>query len=112
MRRISEEGSDTFKCPTCGTKVLVNTGYCLKCKKKVKPPKGSEKPEKKDDKDEKKKDDKDEKKKEGMIAALKTGIKEEREVIGTFEILEDVKISQTNKNIILEKGDKIEVFRD
>jgi len=28
--------SDTFKCPDCGTKVLENTGYCLKCKKKVK----------------------------------------------------------------------------
>ena len=28
--------ASTFKCPTCGTKVLENTGYCLKCKKKVK----------------------------------------------------------------------------
>ena len=28
----------TFKCPTCGTKVLENTGYCVKCKKKVKKP--------------------------------------------------------------------------
>jgi DNA-directed RNA polymerase subunit RPC12/RpoP len=27
---------DTFKCPECGTKVLENTGYCVKCKKKVK----------------------------------------------------------------------------
>ena len=26
----------TFKCPDCGSKVLENTGYCLKCKKKVK----------------------------------------------------------------------------
>ncbi len=26
----------TFKCPECGTKVLENTGYCLKCKEKVK----------------------------------------------------------------------------
>jgi len=31
---LAENG--TFKCPTCGTKVLKNTGYCLKCKKKVK----------------------------------------------------------------------------
>lgn len=26
----------TFECPECGTKVLKNTGYCVKCKKKVK----------------------------------------------------------------------------
>jgi predicted RNA-binding Zn-ribbon protein involved in translation (DUF1610 family) len=26
----------TFECPKCGTKVLENTGYCLKCKEKVK----------------------------------------------------------------------------
>lgn len=26
----------TFKCPECGTKVLENTGYCVKCQKKVK----------------------------------------------------------------------------
>ena len=26
----------TFKCPECGSKVLENTGYCLKCKEKVK----------------------------------------------------------------------------
>lgn len=29
-------GADTFECPDCGTKVLENTGYCVKCKKKVK----------------------------------------------------------------------------
>jgi len=28
--------ADTFKCPHCGTKVLKQTGYCVKCKKKVK----------------------------------------------------------------------------
>ena len=28
--------ADTFKCPSCGTKVLEQTGYCVKCKKKVK----------------------------------------------------------------------------
>jgi predicted RNA-binding Zn-ribbon protein involved in translation (DUF1610 family) len=27
----------TFKCPKCGTKVLEQTAYCVKCKKKVKP---------------------------------------------------------------------------
>jgi predicted RNA-binding Zn-ribbon protein involved in translation (DUF1610 family) len=33
---VSEEKKEgTFKCPNCGTKVLRNTGYCLKCKKKV-----------------------------------------------------------------------------
>ena len=30
------EAAATFKCPECGSKVLENTGYCLKCKKKVK----------------------------------------------------------------------------
>ena len=33
-KKISQN-TDTFPCPTCGTKVLENTGYCLKCKKKV-----------------------------------------------------------------------------
>jgi predicted RNA-binding Zn-ribbon protein involved in translation (DUF1610 family) len=28
--------AETFKCPECGTKVLKQTGYCVKCKKKVK----------------------------------------------------------------------------
>jgi thioredoxin-like negative regulator of GroEL len=28
--------ADTFPCPDCGTKVLEKTGYCVKCKKKVK----------------------------------------------------------------------------
>ena len=28
--------ADTFKCPNCGSKVLEQTGYCVKCKKKVK----------------------------------------------------------------------------
>ena len=34
----AEEAADTstFKCPICGTKVLNATGYCVKCKKKVK----------------------------------------------------------------------------
>jgi DNA-directed RNA polymerase subunit RPC12/RpoP len=31
----------TFKCPECGTKVLEQTKYCVKCKKKVEPKKGS-----------------------------------------------------------------------
>jgi hypothetical protein len=33
--------SKTFKCPTCGTKVLEQTSYCVKCKKKVKEGKGN-----------------------------------------------------------------------
>lgn len=33
---IRMAGSKTFKCPDCGTKVLEATGYCVKCKKKVK----------------------------------------------------------------------------
>ena len=30
-----KKAADTFECPDCGTKVLENTGYCVKCKKKV-----------------------------------------------------------------------------
>lgn len=33
---LVREAADTFKCPECGTKVLEQTGYCVKCKKKVK----------------------------------------------------------------------------
>jgi hypothetical protein len=33
----SVEAAKTFKCPKCGTKVLEATGYCIKCKAKVKP---------------------------------------------------------------------------
>jgi hypothetical protein len=36
----SKEATETFECPKCGTKVLKKTGYCVKCKAKVKP-KGS-----------------------------------------------------------------------
>lgn len=32
-----EKKTGTFKCPGCGSKVLLNTGYCVKCKKKVQP---------------------------------------------------------------------------
>ena len=36
--KIAKEliAADTYKCPECGTKVLEQTGYCVKCKKKVK----------------------------------------------------------------------------
>lgn len=33
---LLKEAGDTFKCPECDTKVLEQTGYCVKCKKKVK----------------------------------------------------------------------------
>lgn len=33
---LVKESAKTFKCPQCGTKVLEQTGYCVKCKKKVK----------------------------------------------------------------------------
>ena len=33
--------ADTFPCPTCGTKVLSKTKFCVKCKKKVEPKGGS-----------------------------------------------------------------------
>ena len=36
MNRIAADNTETFKCPNCGTKVLKNTGYCVKCKEKVK----------------------------------------------------------------------------
>ena len=32
-----EAKASTFPCPKCGTKVLEQTSYCVKCKKKVKP---------------------------------------------------------------------------
>jgi DNA-directed RNA polymerase subunit RPC12/RpoP len=32
---VEDKKSGTFKCPHCGGKVLKNTGYCVKCKKKV-----------------------------------------------------------------------------
>ena len=41
----------TFKCPDCGAKVLENTGYCLSCKKKVKPSGGGDKAPAKEDKE-------------------------------------------------------------
>jgi predicted RNA-binding Zn-ribbon protein involved in translation (DUF1610 family) len=37
VQAIAEaDDTSTFKCPECGTKVLSNTGFCVKCKKKVK----------------------------------------------------------------------------
>ena len=44
----------TFPCPTCGTKVLEAAGFCVKCKKKVKPGKkaADEEPAKEEPKDE------------------------------------------------------------
>ena len=33
---VSEADKGTFKCPECGTKVLKQTSYCVKCQKKVK----------------------------------------------------------------------------
>jgi DNA-directed RNA polymerase subunit RPC12/RpoP len=48
--------ADMIKCPDCGSKVLKATGYCLKCKKKIK---GDDKK-----KEEVKKDDKKKKEKE------------------------------------------------
>jgi len=68
MRKIDlhvfdeSDNTDTFKCPDCGSKVLVNTGYCVSCKKKVEPPKGKEKKEEEPDDKEKEKKDPEEKK--------------------------------------------------
>jgi len=38
VMRLAESvmSADTFKCPSCDTKVLKQTGFCVKCKKKVK----------------------------------------------------------------------------
>ena len=33
---VKEADTDTAKCPDCGSKYLKATGYCVKCKKKVK----------------------------------------------------------------------------
>ena len=33
---MADDNTKTFKCPECDSKVLVNTGYCVSCKKKVK----------------------------------------------------------------------------
>lgn len=38
--------AETFECPKCGSKVLKKTGYCVKCKEKVKPKGGKEASEK------------------------------------------------------------------
>jgi len=67
---ILKEAADTFECPNCGTKVLEQTGYCVKCKKKVKkagglenlPPALREQAEKKQEEAKKKKDKDDDKK--------------------------------------------------
>ena len=32
---INEQEKGTFRCPNCGGKVLKQTKYCVKCKKKV-----------------------------------------------------------------------------
>lgn len=54
--------AETVKCPDCGTKVLKATGYCLKCKKKVKSGDKKEDDKEEDKKDDKKSDKKDDKK--------------------------------------------------
>lgn len=51
--------AEMIKCPDCGSKVLKATGYCLRCKKKIK---GGEKKDDDKDKKEDKKDDKNDKK--------------------------------------------------
>ena len=33
---LAGDNTKTFPCPHCGTEVLENTSYCVKCKKKVK----------------------------------------------------------------------------
>lgn len=67
-----EEGTDKeagkaemIKCPDCGSKVLKATGYCLRCKKKIK---GGEKKDDDKDKKEDKKDDKKEKEAAAKVA--------------------------------------------
>ena len=35
---MAKANTKTFKCPECGSKVLEQTGYCVKCQKKVKKP--------------------------------------------------------------------------
>ena len=80
MKIIGEANTKTGICPTCGSKYLLATNYCVKCKKKVK-----KETTKKDDK-------KSDKKKESTI----------------IDIVNEVTIG----NVILEKGDKIEVLKE
>ena len=89
MKIIEAGNTDTFKCPTCGSKVLVNTGYCLSCKKKVKVPDDKKPAEKKDDK-------KDDKKKESVI----------------LDIQEEISFISEDHRVTLEKGDRIEVVNE
>jgi len=42
---VIEEKSKTAKCPECGNKYLVQTGYCVSCKKKIAEPKSEKKKE-------------------------------------------------------------------
>ena len=43
-----DTNTDTAKCPFCGTKYLVNTGYCVVCDKQVAKPKSEKKETKKE----------------------------------------------------------------
>jgi hypothetical protein len=59
---MAKDAAETKKCPKCGTKVLVKTGYCVKCKEKTLGKKDDDdKEDKKEDKEDKKEDKKDEK---------------------------------------------------
>lgn len=95
MRRTDEKAGATFKCPTCGSKVLVNTGYCLKCKKKVKNPNEKGKANKKESSY-----------RDRWLS--QHNIKEEKE----YEILETIKVAQPDCDILLEKGDKIKIITE
>ena len=91
MRKVLEEKGNTatFKCPICGSKVLVNTSYCMKCKKKVKNPNAKVGDKAKDKAKPKAK------KKENILTVNNA-----------------VLIKQESGNIILEKGDRFKVITE
>lgn len=89
--------AETIKCPDCGTKVLKATGYCLKCKKKVKggdkkeEDKEEDKKDKKEDKKDKKEDKKDKKedKKDNKKEAAEKIAESLDEIAGLLEAQND-----------------------
>jgi DNA-directed RNA polymerase subunit RPC12/RpoP len=83
----SKEAAETFKCPYCGTKVLAKTGYCVKCKKKVK---GGDKKEEVEDKEDKK----EEKKASAQKTAMETIVTSLDEIAGTLENQNDAELTK------------------
>jgi ribosomal protein L37AE/L43A len=82
--------AEMIKCPDCGSKVLKATGYCLKCKKKIK---GGEK-KKDEDKDDKKSDKKDSDKKNKEKEAAAKVAESLDEIAGLLESQNDPELTK------------------